>query len=147
MRWSHTVASGGLAFAVVTGCSLFDSRGVALLERPPAERMKIVAAQPEKPFGLVAGGPYARSSFSALDGDYAVEVKDFIVAPAQKTVDVELAGAAVFEVREGAGTVTIGDRTTPVAMGARFIVSEAEKLRIEASDRPMILRAHIFKVR
>jgi hypothetical protein len=107
--------------------------------------MQISEYQPESPYVKTDAGPFARPAFSTTAGGYAIEVRDILVGPAQKVSDVSIAGAGVFEVREGGGTVTIGEQAREVAAGATFAVSEGEKLRIEARDGPMILRAYIFK--
>ena len=138
----------GSVVVVTVGCSLFDTRGVALLERPPSVESRGSISRPEKPFSASApGGPYARSTFSATEANYVIEIRDVLVAPTQKIVELDAPGAGVFEVREGAGTVTLGGNTTAVAMGATFFVSEGEKIRIESRGGPMILRAHLFRSR
>jgi len=140
----HLVVPVALLAMPVSGCGE-GSRGVALLPPAPSERMAISKSQPENPFVQMEGGPLARSSFAAIVGGYAIEVRDFLVGPAQKAVSVNVNGATVFEVRDGMGAVTIGDKTAAVSMGATFTVSEGEKLRIEARGGPLILRAHTFK--
>ena len=143
-RLIHFAAPAALVLILVSGCGE-GSRGVALLPPPPLERMQISKSQSENPFVQVGAGPLARSSFATSVAGYAVEVRDFLVGPAQKAVSVDMTGAAVFEVRDGAGTVTIGEKTAAVSMGATFTVSEGEKLRIEAHGGPLVLRAHMFK--
>jgi len=144
-RWQVAIL-GSLTIAVTAGCSMLDSRGVDLLKPPPPEQMKMSTARADRPFApSLRGGSSVRSSFSTVESGYAIEVQDHLVAPAQKAVDVEVAGAAAFEVREGAGSVTIAGRTTVVTMGATFVVSEGEKIRVEATGGPMILRAYQFK--
>jgi len=106
----HLVVPVALLAMPVSGCGE-GSRGVALLPPAPSERMAISESQPENPFVQMEGGPLARSSFAAIVSGYAIEVRDFLVGPAQKAVSVNVNGATVFEVRDGMGAVTIGDKT------------------------------------
>jgi hypothetical protein len=133
---------GSCAIAV-SGCGE-GSRGVELLT-PPPDQMQISEYQPENPYVQTEAGPLSRPAFSTKAGGYAIEVRDILVGPGQKASDVAMTGAGVFEVREGGGTVTIGEQAREVAAGATFAVSEGEKLQIEARGGPMILRAYLFK--
>jgi hypothetical protein len=144
LRSQPLVVLTAVVVVAASGCGE-GSRGVALLTPPPPERMPISTSQLDKPFAQIAGAPSARSRFTVAEAGYAIEVQDLLVGPAQKTVEVDVPGAAVFEVRDGAGSVTIGNRTETVTMGATFTASEGDKLRIEAHGGPLILRAHIFK--
>jgi len=143
-RLIHFIGPAALVSMLVSGCGE-GSRGVSLLPSPPPERMQISKSQSETPFVQAGAGALARSSFATSVAGYAVEVRDFLVGPAQNAVSVDMTGAAVFEVRDGTGTVTIGEKTAAVSMGATFTVSEGEKLRIEARGGPFVLRAHMFK--
>jgi len=128
-----------------SGCGE-GSRGIALLT-PPPEQMQLAEGQPENPYVRTEAGPLARSTFSTTAGGYAIEVRDILVGPGQKPSDVPMAGAGVFEVREGGGTVTIDEQAHDVTAGATFAVSEGAKLRLEARGGPMILRAYLFRAR
>jgi len=148
VAWVYFVALIATIVCTTGACSMFDTRGVALLERPPDAQLKGSISRPDKPFVEgPPGTPYARSSFSATEGHYVIEVRDLLVAPAQQGISVEAMGAGVLEVRDGTGSVMIGNKTMAVSMGATFFVSEGDKIRIESRGGPMILRAHFFKNR
>lgn len=133
-----------LVLVLLSGCGT-DSRGVALLSPPPPEKIQFSKYEPANPYVQLEAGPLARSSFATTEAGYAIEVRDFLVGPAQKSVHVDIDGAAVFEVRDGTGVARIGDKTQMLAMGAKFSVSEGEKLWIEARNGPLVLRAHVFR--
>src|SRR5262249_43884831 len=98
----------GIWAIVASGCDE-GARGIELLT-PPPEQMQISEYQPDNPYVQTEAGPFARSTFSTTTGGYAIEVRDILVGPRQKPSALELGGAAVFEVREGGGTVTIDDQ-------------------------------------
>lgn len=139
----------GLAVTAVAGCGLFDSRGVAVLgPPPPPDRMQVSAYRAENPFVVgAAGEPYVRSAFSTAEAGYRIEVRDVLVAPAQKLVNVRIGGAAMFEVRDGAGTLVREGKRVALRMGSTFVASDGESIGIEAAGVPMILRVHEFKAR
>jgi hypothetical protein len=142
---SRVVVLLGLLGVVTIGCGE-GSRGVALLA-PPPERMQVSPYQSDRPFVATTAGLAARSTFTAAEDGYRVEVRDVLIAPGQKAVEVEMPGAAIFEVREGGGVATIGRREAPLVMGAMFTLSQGEKARVEARGGPLILRAHVFTTR
>jgi quercetin dioxygenase-like cupin family protein len=135
----------GLLGGVTVGCGE-GSRGVALLP-PPPERLQLSQYQPDKPFVGTAAGPAGRSTFTVAEDGYQIDVRDVLIAPGQKAVDVEMPGVAILQVREGGGIATIGGRERQLTMGAIFTVSEGEKARVEARGGPLILRAHVFATR
>lgn len=132
----------GLLTVVTIGCGE-GARGVALLA-PPPERMQLSQSQPDRPFAATPGGPAVRSTFTATEDGYRIAVRDILLAPGQKAVDVQMPGAAIFEVREGGGVATIGGRERQLTMGATFTLSQGDTARVEARGGPLILRAHVF---
>ena len=144
MRFRLLYLVAPLVLVLSSGCGA-GSLGVALLTSPPLEQMRFTKSEPENPYVQVGAGPLARSTFATTEAGYAIEVRDLLFGPAQKAVDVDLNGAAMIEVRDGAGIVTIGGKTREVAMGATLTVSEGEKLRIEARGGSLVLRAYVFR--
>ena len=134
-----------LAASLAGACSTEGTRGVALLAPPPQDQIKFVGIPTTNPFAQERDGVLSRATFAARVADRAVEVQDFLVGPAQKTAVVGVAGAAIFEVREGSGTVTIQGKTTALSNGATFVASEGEKLILEPRGVPLIVRAYIFR--
>jgi hypothetical protein len=106
--------------------------------------MKFSKSKSEHPYVAIAVGTLARSRFATTQAGYAIEVRDLLFAPAQKAEDADMNGAAVIEVRDGTGIVTIGDKAREVTMGTTLTVSQGEKLRIEARGAPLVLRAFVF---
>jgi hypothetical protein len=127
---------------VTIGCGE-GSRGVALLA-PPPERIQLSQSRADRPFVATPAGLAERLTFTATDDGYRIDVRDILVAPGQKAVDVEMPGAAIVEVREGGGIATIGGRERPLTMGATFTLSQGDRARVEARGGPLILRAHVF---
>jgi len=136
-----------LLLSTALACAGAGSNGIALLPRPAPDRAPASDYAPERPLQPVAPGVSQRVTFLAEESGYAVEVRDILVAPATKPVSLEIAGAAVIEVRDGTGMVAVGDKSRDVAIGASFAVSEGEKVTAQARGAPLLLRAHFFKVR
>ena len=134
-----------LVIVFASGCAT-DSRGIALLPSPSQEKMQFSKYEPANAYTRLEGGSLTRSSFATVEAGYAIEVRDFLFGPALKVVQVDIDGAAILEVRDGAGVARIGDKVQVVEMGATFAVSEGEKLWVEARDGPLLLRAHVFRV-
>lgn len=120
------------------------------LSPPPQDQIKVSDYQPQQPFVQVSPGLATRSVFvvepTAKD-PYHVDVQDILVAPGKEAVSVPLQGAAIFEVRTGSGTATIGEKSQEVGTGLTFSVAEGEALKIAAKgDGPITLRAYVIKV-
>ena len=129
------------------GCAATGPNGTTLLPQPPPDQVKPSAYEPEHPLVMVKPGLSARLNFVATEGDYAIEVRDILVAPGSQGVVLDLAGAAVLEVRAGAGVVPIGDTSREVTAGAALVVSEGDKVGALARGTPLVFRAHLFTVR
>jgi hypothetical protein len=132
----------GVLTVVTIGCGE-GARGVALLGQPP-ERVQFSQSQPDRAFVATPAGFAVRSAFTTTEDGYRIDMRDILVAPGQKAVDVELPGAAIVEVREGGGIATIGGRERQLTMGATFTLSQGDRVRVEARGGPLILRAHVF---
>jgi hypothetical protein len=137
-----------LLAAVLTiegGCA--GAKGVGPLPPPPPGQVQASDYVPDRPLAQVAPGLSARLTFAAVEGGYAVEVRDLLVAPGNASIPIVLPGAAVVEVRDGTGVLAIGETRREVAIGAAFAVSEDQKLAAEARGKPLLLRVHLFKAR
>ena len=117
---------------------------------PPPDQMKLSNVEPQKGYTQVSPGLATRTVYTVeptAKDPYHVDVQDFLVAPGRDAVAVPLQGAATLEVRNGNGTVSIGDRGgQEVGNGSTFSVSEGEQLKIVAKDAPLTLRAYVVRV-
>ncbi len=74
-----------------------------------------------------------------------VQVRDFLVAPGQRTDNVSFHGAAVVEVRSGAGSVIVGEKRQELVPGRTFSISEGQSLTLENKTAlPIALRVYLF---
>jgi hypothetical protein len=129
------------------GCAETGPNGVALLPHPAPDQVKPSDYEPERPLAVVAPGLSARLTFVATEGEYAIEVRDVLVAPGNPAVPLNLVGAAVVEVRDGAGVLTVGQTSHQVTTGATLAISDGDQVSAEARGTPLVLRAHLFKLR
>ena len=117
---------------------------------PPPDQMKLSNVEPEKGYTQVSPGLATRTVYTVeptAKDPYHVDVLDILVAQGRDAVVVPLQGAATCEVRDGNGTVSIGDRGgQEVGNGSTFSVSEGEQLKVAAKDAPITLRAYVVRV-
>lgn len=82
---------------------------------------------------------------------YDVEVRDFLVSPKNPGAAINLANAAVLEVRQGSGEATVKRATETekivLLQGTVFTVNARESLNVTAIGEPLALRSWIFKPR
>jgi len=135
-----------LASAAAAGCAGPAADGRGLLPQPALDHLAFSAYQPERPLESVKPGLAARASFAAAADGYVIEVRDFMVAPGEQPVAIEIRGAGAFEVRDGNGVVSVAGKILEVAMGATFGVSQGAALTVKARGGPLALRAHLFVV-
>jgi len=132
-------------FAVVfqSGC---QTDGVGLLPGPPAGELKFSEYKPESPYTELVPGLLTRTVHPADSGaGYRVEVRDFLVGPAQRTSQASLPGPAIFEIRSGGGLITAGGKSTEVRVGSTLAVPEGEAFTIEnKGDVAITVRVHLF---
>jgi mannose-6-phosphate isomerase-like protein (cupin superfamily) len=135
------------------GCKYLPGRrakGVGLLPPPPPpEQTKYSDYQPDKPFVQIAPGVATRTVFATDENDqYHIEVQDMLIAPGQKATNIPLQGAAVFEVREGSGFMTAGDKRQDVGATSTFTLSEGEALNLEnRGESHITLRMIVLKAK
>lgn len=136
----------------VQGCAQLgakDEGGKALLP-PPGGDIKYSSYRPEHAFEIVSEGYAVRTVYRSDDvGPYEVEVCDFIAAPGKGRKAIQLDGAAVLEVRSGAGMVTAGDtKHEDVHSGSLVSIDDGQTIAIEATGaEPLVLRAYLVRSR
>ena len=136
-----------LAIAAVslTGCQT-AADGVGLLPGPSPGQVTFSSYQPTEPYAQLAPGILTRKVYAAASGTgYRVEVQDLVVGPRQKTAELTLGDASVFEVRSGTGLIVSADMKREIKTGMTFSMSDRKSFRVESSgDEPLTLRAHVF---
>jgi hypothetical protein len=133
-----------LVAAVLGGCAGQTASGVGLIPRPPADQLELSKTESVEPYALVREGLATRTAFRATSGAFTIEVRDLLVSPGRPAVSLDLGGAAVFEVRDGAGVADIAGKEITLSMGATFAVSQGEPVRVQARGGPLALRAHLL---
>ena len=124
---------------------------------PPDAEIQYSPYSPANPQEEIASGLLSQNAFdtgegtdaaAAPPGRYGVTVRNLLVGPGKSTEAASLPGGGVFEVRSGAGTVTIGDREQEIAGGSTFSVSEGESFRLRnTSDTGLALRVYVIRLR
>ena len=150
---NHQVGSFALVLTLLlqTACGGMyqtGADGTGLLPGPPAGELKPSKYQPENPYLQLAPGLLTRTLFEAASGTgYRVEVRDLLVGPGQRTSNLSLSGAAVFEVRSGSAVITTAGKPQEVRMGSAFALSEGASFMIEnKADSPFTMRVHLLFV-
>lgn len=152
--YSHGMSSLTLAItlavaAIQLGCDAITRAregGTGSLPKPPASEVTPSDYRPEQAYVALAPGLLTRTVFGADSGaGYRVEVRDLLVAPRQRTSPASLPGAAVLEVRSGAGTVTAGGKALQIRVGTTFALQEGETISIvNEGEMPITIRAHVL---
>jgi hypothetical protein len=113
----------------------------------PAALSNYVPQRPYKPFssGLLTQPVYVAES----TGRHTIEVWDLMTGPGKKSEAATLPGAAVCEVRSGAGVITTAGKPRDVRTGTTFAINEGESFTIEnrAPDTALMIRATIVRSR
>ena len=160
---SSLLLIAGLVLAMQAGCQAdVDSRefsekttggSAGLLPGPPDGEIEYSEYEPETPHKEIAPGLLSQTAFDA-DGDtaartrYQVEARNLLVGPGKSTEAATLPGGAVFEVRSGTGSVTIGENSQEITTGATFAVSKGESFRLaNSSEMGLALRVYVIRLR
>ncbi len=127
-----------------------------LLPGPPAVgEIRFSQYQPETESQELTTGLLSQTAFdtagetaaAAPAQSYRVEVRNLLVGPGKSTAEATLPGAAVFEVRSGNGTVTIGSASQEITTGSTFAVSEGESFRLtNSSEMGLALRVYVIRL-
>jgi mannose-6-phosphate isomerase-like protein (cupin superfamily) len=141
----------GAALILGAGCrTVSNADGSHGLPPAPPDTTDFSDYEPDHPFEPTKPGVAERSVFTAPSDEghtveYTVEVRDFLVAPAQPEADlaITLADAAVLEVRQGSGEATVGKEKIELRPGTVFTVDAGEPLWLTTRDEPLALRAWI----
>ncbi len=125
-------------------CASRDSGGKGSLPQP-GPNPPVASYMPERPLVPGPGGAFSRDVFRTDSGHgYTIEVRDYL-APLNREVTIDFGGAAVVEVRQGAGDVSIAGEVRKVVQGTVFTVGDDQTAQITARGEPMILRAWIYR--
>ncbi len=147
------MCSLALVFLVVTASAQFGckgrAKGVGTLPQPTPGQIKYSDYKPDKPYQEIAPGVAARTVYSTDDSDkYHVEIRDILIGPRQKASNLQLEGAAVFEVRQGTGLLISGEKRQSVAESSTFALSEGESFNFENSgENPVAVRMILLRAK
>jgi mannose-6-phosphate isomerase-like protein (cupin superfamily) len=136
--------------ASMTACDSWPMRGakgVGLLPAAPPDAAKLSTSQTRNPFAELAPGILTRTLFEASSGrGYRVEVRDLLVGPGKRSASVTLPGAAVFEIRSGPASVSIGDKLEEFRPGSTFVVPEGAAFTVDNRGGTAIaIRVQLFR--
>lgn len=137
------VLAGLLLAASAAGCQ--SRPGIGPLPGPPAGEINFSKSQPANPFTSVAPGLLARTVYSADSGaGYRVDVRDLLVGPGQKA-SASLPGAAVIEIRSGAGVMTMAGQSRELRTGSTLSLPEGQAFAIEnTGGGALTIRVHLL---
>ena len=119
-------------------------------QRPPAPPAALSDYSPQQPYKQLARGLLAQTVYVAdASGRYHVEIWDLVIGPGQKIEPATLPGAALFEVRSGAGAVTVAGRSREVRIGATLALGEGEPFVVanRSADQAVMIRATVVRAR
>lgn len=119
-------------------------------QRPSTPPAALSNYSPQQPYKQFAPGLLAQTVYVAEpSGRYAVEVWDLTVGPGKKSEAATLPGAAIFEIRSGAGTVAVAGRSREVRIGATFSLGEGESFTVanRSPEEALMIRATIVRAR
>jgi mannose-6-phosphate isomerase-like protein (cupin superfamily) len=119
-------------------------------QQPPTPPAALSSYSPQQPYKQFAPGLLAQTVYVAEPtGRYAVEVWDLTVGPGRKSEAATLPGAAIFEIRSGAGTVAVAGRSREVRIGATFSLGEGESFTVAngSPEEALMIRATIVRAR
>lgn len=119
-------------------------------QRPPTPPAALSSYSPQQPYKQFVSGLLAQTVYvAATSGPYAVEVWDLTVGPGKRSEAATLPGAAIIEIRSGAGTVTVAGRSREVRIGATFSIGEGESFTIanRSPEEALMIRATIVRAR
>lgn len=144
-RRRRRLVAVGVALILGAGCrSVSEDGGRQSLPPIPPGSTNFSSYQPEHPFEPSGDGIAERPVFTALGPEgYDVEVRDFLIAPAQPEAKLAIDGAAVFEVRQGFGEATVGQGKIALRPGTVFTVDDGESLWLTTGGQPLALRTWI----
>ena len=146
MARSATFLAGiTLGLLLAGACASQQDRGGRSPLPPPPPNPPQAPYVPEHPLEPGPGGSASRDVFRADSGrGYTIEVRDYLV-PLDRQVTIDFGGAAVVEVRQGGGDISIAGTAGKVNQGTVFTVPDVDSLKATARGEPMLLRAWIYR--
>jgi hypothetical protein len=137
------------AAAVLAGCMVQPR---APMPRPisaaPPDAAPLVEPRRESAYTPVGGGQdlLGRTVYrSEGGGPVVVEARDLLLGPGRRTAEVRLEGAAVMEVRQGRGVLSVDGRAQPLATGATGSVDQGQPFTLtNDGPAPLIIRVYVL---
>lgn len=115
---------------------------------PAIDRTQLAPETQQNPFKQYAPGLMARTIYKAEQtGDLEVEIWELLVGPGKKSEPAKLPGAAVAEVRSGAGVVTIGEKRRDLKSGTGFSIDDGEAFQLENNSQDEGLSLRVVLIR
>jgi gentisate 1,2-dioxygenase len=136
------------ALTLMTACQKPPSPPKPEPQKPAPPPVSLSSYTPQRPYKQYSPGLLAQTAYVAPNtGRHAVEIWDLMVGPGKKSEPATLPGAAVFEVRSGAGIITAAGRRREVKSGATLAVNEGESFAIEnrTPDGALMIRATVIR--
>ena len=145
LRRSRRFVAVAVVLILGTGCrTAFEEGGKHGLPPAPPGTTDFSDYEPIHPYLPSGNGVAARSMYTTASQEgYGVEIRDFLVALTYPDADLGLSGAAVLEVRRGAGEAVVGEQRIELRPGVVFTADAGQSLRITARGEPLALRTWI----
>jgi quercetin dioxygenase-like cupin family protein len=91
----------------------------------------------------------ARTFYSSdEDAQYVVEARELAIPPGKAAQNLTMPGAAIFQVREGAAMVRVGDSTQSLGPGSALAVAQGASVTVEnKSEEPLLFRVHVVRAK
>jgi quercetin dioxygenase-like cupin family protein len=116
---------------------------------PPPPDTKPADYEPLLPFKEIAPNVLARTFYSSdEDAQYVVEARELAIPPGKAAQNLTMPGAAIFQVREGAAMVRVGDSTQSLGPGSALAVAQGASVTVEnKSEEPLLFRVHVVRAK
>lgn len=143
--------AGFIALAILATPACQRGPAPAQGQRPPdAPAGALSDYSPAQPYRQLAQGILAQTVYVAeADGPFTAELWDLIVGPGMRSEAAVLPGAAIFEIRSGTGTVSVGGQGRDARMGMTFSIPEGEQFTVVngSPDQALMIRATVVRAR
>jgi len=145
-------AASALALALtLSACQSIEMRSTGgaapPIAPPPKEGIRYSDYRPALPYKVTDQGVLSRELFAAPGGDeYRVSVRELALGPKRSSREIEFAGAALLEVRAGAGMIAVDGKQTRLATGSALTVSQGQRIVLTntSEDQGLELRAVVI---
>jgi hypothetical protein len=133
-----------LVFCATMGCVRNAKRGEGVLPGPPAN-LPLSRDTARSAFAPLQAGAFSRMLYRNVDAPtFTLEVREVEIAPRTTADRMTFRGAALIEIRGGAGRISSAAQDVALVLGSLIAVPDGEPLSIRNdSAEPLSLRVYL----